>query len=140
MFRRTLALAALLTASLHAQVVGGTISGTVTDPSGAVIPNATVIVHNQDTGTQRTLTTNASGSYSAPSIPVGTYQVTATAPNFAPYSRQNVTLTIGQSLILPIALSVGTSSTVDVSDHPLSSVNVSTEQTSGLVDSRQVKA
>jgi hypothetical protein len=139
MFRRTLALAILATASLHAQVVGGTISGTVTDPSGAVIPNATVIVHNEDTGTQRTLTTNASGAYSAPSIPVGSYKVTATAPGFAPYSREKVGLTIGQSLILPIALSVGASSSVEVSDKPLSSVNISTEQTSGLVDSRQVK-
>jgi len=139
MFRRTLALVILSASALHAQVVGGTISGTVTDPTGAVIANATVVVHNEDTGTQRTLTTNNSGSYSAPSIPVGSYKVTVTAPSFAPYSREHVGLTIGQSLILPIALSVGASSSVDVSDKPLSSVNVSTEQTSGLVDSRQVK-
>ena len=65
MFRRNFALVALLASSalLHAQVVGGTISGTVTDQTGAVIPNVVVVVHNQDTGTQRTLTTNASGSY-----------------------------------------------------------------------------
>ena len=42
----------------RAQVVGGTISGTATDPTGAVVPNAHVLVHNDDTGTQRTLTTS----------------------------------------------------------------------------------
>ena len=139
MFRRTLAFVVLAAASLHAQVVGGTISGTVTDPSGAFISDATVIVHNEDTGTQRTLSTNASGSYSAPSIPVGSYKITVIAPSFAAYSREHVGLTIGQSLILPVTLSVGASTSVDVSDKPLSSVNTSTEQTLGLVDSHQVK-
>ena len=77
MYRRTLIalVFALSSAVLHAQVVGGTISGTVSDPSGALIPNAVVVVHNQDTGTQRTLTTNNSGAYSAPSIPVATIPV-----------------------------------------------------------------
>ena len=56
MLRRTIALIALSLSPvvLAAQVVGGTISGTVADSSGAVIPNAVVVVHNQDTGTQRT--------------------------------------------------------------------------------------
>ena len=94
MLRRILFLvlfASALHAPLRAQVVGGTISGTVSDPTGALIPNAQVIVHNEDTGTQRTLTTNNSGAYSAPSIPVGTYKVTVTAPGFAAFHRDNVT-------------------------------------------------
>ena len=141
MHRRILALviSALFSVALHAQVVGGTISGTVTDQTGAVIPNAVVVVHNQDTGTQRTLTTNSAGAYSAPSIPVGTYLVTSTVTGFAPYSRDHVGLAVGQSLVVPIVLTVGTSGTVDVFDKPLNSVNLSTEQTAGLVGQREVK-
>jgi hypothetical protein len=125
-----------LTAS--SQVVGGTISGTVTDSSGAVIPNAHVLVHNDDTGTQRSLTTTSSGTYAAPSISVGTYTVSADAPGFSHYTRSNVTLTIGQSLNLTLSLSASGSDTVNVQDTP-PAVNTSTEQTSGLVDARQVK-
>lgn len=141
MFRRTIALIALSLSPvvLPAQVVGGTISGTVADPSGAVIPNAVVVVHNQDTGTQRTLTTNTSGSYSAPSIPVGTYLVTVTVTGFVPYSRDRIALAVGQSLVLPIVLAVGDQSGIDVVYQPLSGVNVSTEQTSGVVGEREVK-
>ena len=141
MFRRTLALVAfaILSIGLHAQVVGGTISGTVTDASGAVIPNAVVVVHNQDTGTQRTLTTNASGFYSAPSIPVGTYLVTTSVTGFVPYSHDRIGLAVGESLVLPIVLTVGTSGTVEVFDDSLSTVNLSTEQTSGVVGQREVK-
>lgn len=141
MFRRTIALIALSLSPvvLTAQVVGGTISGTVADSSGAVIPNAVVVVHNQDTGTQRTLTTNTSGSYSAPSIPVGTYLVTVTVTGFVPYSRDRIALAVGQSLVLPIVLAVGDQSGIDVVYQPLSGVNVSTEQTSGVVGEREVK-
>jgi hypothetical protein len=127
-----------LTLAARAQVVGGTIAGTVTDPSGAVIPNAHVLVHNDDTGTQRSLTTNNSGEYAAPSISVGTYTVSVDAPGFSRYTRNNVSLTVGQSLHLTLALAVSGSDTVNVQDTP-PAVNTSTEQTSGLVDSRQVK-
>jgi hypothetical protein len=122
----------------QAQVVGGTISGVVTDPSGAVIPNAHVLIHNDDTGTQRALTTNGSGSYSAPSIPVGSYSVSVDVSGFAPYKRTGVQLTVGQSLDLTLKLAISGSDTVNVEDTP-SAVNLSTESTSGLVDSRQVK-
>jgi Carboxypeptidase regulatory-like domain len=126
-----------LTLSARAQVVGATLSGTITDSSGAAIPNAHVLVHNDDTGTQRSLTTNASGQYIASSIAVGAYTLSADAPGFAHYTR-NITLTTGQSLNLNLALSVAGSETVNVHDsQPI--VNTSTEQTAGLVDSRQVK-
>jgi hypothetical protein len=140
MHRARLITLSLLALSLPsaAQVVGGTISGTVTDATGAVIPSAHVLIHNDDTGTQRSLTTTAAGAYSAPSIPVGTYTVTIDAPGFAQTTHHNVTLTIGQSLSLNLALSVSSTDTVNVQDTP-PAVNTSTEQTSGLVDSRQVK-
>ncbi len=61
---------------LHAQVVGGSIHGTVTDASGSAVTGANVTVFNEETGNVRHLITDASGRYSAPSVPVGTYLVT----------------------------------------------------------------
>ena len=122
----------------EAQVVGGSINGTVTDTTGAIIQSATVFVRNSDTGNQRSLTTDSAGRFSAPSIPVGAYTVTATAAGFATYKRTGIGLAIGQSLDLPVSLSVTGSETVNVEDTP-AAVNLSTQQTSGLVDARQVK-
>jgi len=141
MFSRKLLLAFSLFVSIPAvaQVVGATVSGVITDTTGASISRATVVVRNNDTGTQRTLLTGDSGTFSAPSIAVGDYKISVTAAGFSPYTRDHVRLTVGQSLNFPISLTVGTVGTVDVFDHTLSSVNTSTEEISGLVDSRQVK-
>jgi hypothetical protein len=124
--------------ALHAQVVGGSIEGSVSDPSGAVVPNAHVVIRNDDTGTQRSLTTGANGGFAAPSIAVGTYTLSVDATGFAHYTRKGVTLTVGQSLSLNLTLPLSTRETVNVQSTP-STVNTSTEETSGLVDSRQVK-
>ena len=135
----TTLLAFLLAPPLHAQVVGGTISGTVVDATGAAIPNAQVLVHNEETGNERHLTTGPDGRYSAPSVPVGTYTVTVTASGFSDQTRTGVPLSVGQSQNVPITLSVsGVSESVIVRDEP-PVINVSTQQTAGLVDARQVK-
>ncbi len=130
--------APMLTPHAMAQVVGGTISGSVLDGTGAALPGAKVTVRNDDTGTTRSLTTDSTGRFSAPSIPVGSYSVSAEAPGFAAYRRKGVGLTVGQSLDVPITLTVAGSETVTV-DEALPTVNTSTEQISGLVDSRQIK-
>ncbi|MGI4827643.1 MAG: carboxypeptidase regulatory-like domain-containing protein, partial [Janthinobacterium lividum] len=121
-----------------AQVVGGTMTGTVVDPTGAVIPGAKVVVRNTDTGTVRTLVSDLGGRFSAPSIPVGTYTITADITGFAPYQRSGVQLTVGQSLDLALKLALTGSETVTVNE-ALPTVNTSTEQTSGLIDARQIK-
>jgi hypothetical protein len=123
----------------RAQVVGGTISGSVTDSTGAAIANAAVLVHNEETGNERHLTTGPDGRYSAPSIPVGTYAITVTAAGFGNQTRTGVPLSVGQSQTVNLALSLtGVTQSVTVKDDP-PVVNVSTQQTAGLVDSRQVK-
>ena len=127
-----------IASSAHAQVVGGTITGTVLDPTGAVVPNAKVTVRNTDTGAQRILTTDNSGRFSAPSVPVGAYKVSVQAGTFSPFEHRNIQLTIGQSLDLPLTLSIAGSETVTVNEAP-NTINTSTEQTSGLVNARQIK-
>jgi hypothetical protein len=135
---RLAVIALLAPIALHAQVVGGSISGTVSDPSGALIPHAHVVLSNEDTGTQRSLTTNASGGFVASSVAAGTYSLLVDANGFAHYIRKGVVLTVGQSLNLNLALTLTGSETVNVHDTP-PVVNTSTEQTAGLVDARQVK-
>jgi hypothetical protein len=135
---RFVILGLLAPVALHAQVVGGNISGTVSDPSGALIAKAHLLVRNEDTGTERSLTTNASGSFVASSVSAGIYSIVVDASGFAHYIRKDVVLTVGQTLNLNLELAVKGSETVNVDDsQPL--VNTSTEQTSGLVDAHQVK-
>src|SRR5205807_3888361 len=67
-----------------AQNITGSISGTVKDPTGAVVSNATVSVVNTDTGvTVRTVKTDSAGNYSAQLLPIGHYQITIEAPVFS---------------------------------------------------------
>ncbi len=122
----------------HAQVVGGTLSGTVSDATGAVVPGANIVVHNTDTGTERRLVTGNDGRFSAPSLPVGAYRLAVQAANFSPYVREGIGLTVGQSLELPVRLAVAGAEVVTVNDAP-STVNTSTEQISGLINARQIK-
>ena len=75
--------AAFLAASLSAQTTGaGTITGTITDPSGAVVPAAAVAVKNTATQAERALTTNEAGIYVAQFLQPGAYEITITKPGF----------------------------------------------------------
>jgi Carboxypeptidase regulatory-like domain len=121
------------------QVVGGTISGTITDATGAAIANAQVVVHNDETGSERRLLSGPDGRYAAPSVPVGSYTVRVTADGFAEQSRNGIPLSVGQAQNVNLALSAaGVAQTITVKDEvPI--VNLSTQQTAGLVDARQIK-
>ena len=122
-----------------AQMVGGTIAGGVVDPSNAPVDAAEVVVRNQETGGERRLVTAQDGTFSAPSIPVGTYVVRVTREGFAPLERTGITLTVGQSVRLDLVLSVGNvTESVSVVDTPRV-VDTSTLQSQGLIDERQLK-
>lgn len=98
------------------QTVTGSISGEVTDPSGAVISGAAVVAHNQDTGVNTQATTNASGVYHIQFLPIGHYQVTVSAAGFTTSTLPPFTLEVLQNANFNVALKVGdTSTTVDVS-------------------------
>lgn len=124
---------------MHAQLVGGTIAGEVVDPGNAQLDQAKVLIRNQDTGSERSLTTNNGGTFSAPSVPVGVYTVTVTHDGFAPLKRTGISLQVGQSIHLHLALTLGdVEQAVTVTDTP-ASVDTSTLQSEGLVSERQVK-
>src|SRR5437016_8207646 len=85
---------------LFTQVNTATISGTVHDESGAVLPGASVSIQNQDTGIARTVATNETGRYSAPALSLGNYQVTAQLPGFQTQVRSGIVLTVGREAVV----------------------------------------
>jgi Carboxypeptidase regulatory-like domain/TonB dependent receptor/TonB-dependent Receptor Plug Domain len=97
----------LVCGPIYPQVVGGTLSGTVTDQSGAVIPNTEISIKNVATGVTRTVTTDPAGFYTAPNLLPGTYEITATASGFATEVQKGITLTVGAQQVLNLAMQVG---------------------------------
>ncbi len=99
-------LATVLCVTAWAQVPTGTISGVVTDESGAVIPNANVIIHDKGTGADRTLTTGADGAYSAPALTAGVYEVRVEMKGFRTTVRE-ATVEVGATTTADIHMIVG---------------------------------
>jgi hypothetical protein len=100
-----LALAASL--SVRAQVAGGTLSGTVTDKSGGVIPSAQIAIRNVATGLVRNNATDSAGFYTAPNLLSGTYEMTISSTGFATQVRTGINLTVGSQRVLNISMEVG---------------------------------
>ena len=115
------------------------ITGTVTDATGAVIAGATVKVKNMETGALRTLITDSAGRYDATLLTVGRYEVTAEQSGFRRESRTGITLVLGQRADVELKLAVGEiQQTVQVEETSLQ-LGVTTAEFSGLVGEQQVK-
>src|SRR5579864_2578654 len=91
----------------HAQVAGATLSGTVTDPSGAAIAGARVTITNKATSVTRDVTTDSTGFYSAPNLLPGDYEVSFGASGFSTMKESNLTLTVGAQQVLNAPLKIG---------------------------------
>lgn len=85
----------------------GALTGTVTDPTGAVVPNVTVTVTNVDSGQARTVMTGADGSYRVPLLQPGNYEVKFDANGFKPVEIPSVTVIVSETAVLDRALEVG---------------------------------
>jgi hypothetical protein len=109
------AAAVVLSAGIaNAQPGGSSISGTVLDPSGAVVPNASVEIHNPVSGFDRTATTDSNGKFSFPNVPFNPYHMTVTATGFAQYA-QDVEMRSVVGVNVKVSLTVaGSSDTVTV--------------------------
>ena len=113
-----------------AQVAGGTLSGTITDPSGAGIPQAKVIIKNVATGVERTATTDSDGFYTSINLFPGSYQITISATGFSTETSHGVTMSVGAQVNYNTTLHVGTVSsrvevTTQVPDVQLTSSDIS---------------
>src|ERR1700686_1128124 len=90
-----LALTGLVSGPVYAQVAGATLNGTVSDASGAGVPNANVSIKNTATGVERDVSTDSDGFYSAPNLLPGTYDVTISPWGFSTAVQTGLTLTVG---------------------------------------------
>lgn len=125
-------------AGTQSQATTGTIEGTVMDQTGAVLPGVDIKLKNIETGIVRVMLTDDRGTFRAPLLPLGRYDVSAELTGFAPYQQAGVPLTVGQTLTLNIRMAVaGTTQTVSVSEEaPL--IETSRTQVSSTVDDRAV--
>ncbi|MBB5338314.1 TonB-dependent receptor [Tunturiibacter gelidoferens] len=108
-----IAIAALFcTQALLAQTVTGTITGIITDPSGAVVAGASVLAHNTDTGVDSSVTTNSAGLYRIQFLPIGRYEVTVDAKGFNKETIPAFQLEVLQTTTFNVKLSIGSSAEV----------------------------
>lgn len=129
----------MLSAPGRAQVVGATLSGTVSDPQGATTPNAKISIKNVATGAVRDVTTNDSGLYSAPNLQPGPYEMTVTSEGFGTVVEKDITLTVGAQQTLNVTMKVGqVAQSVEVSS-TLPTVQTSSSTISAVVDSQTVR-
>src|SRR5260370_31636409 len=123
---------------MYSQVVGGTLLGTITGPTGAGIPAAKVVIKNVETGVTTTVTTNARGIYNAPNLVPGTYEATISAAGFTSVVQSGIALDVGAQQVLNVAMKMGAvTQRVEVSeiapDVQLASSAISGEVTSNAI-------
>jgi hypothetical protein len=102
-----LCITCLCVSEARAQVSGATLTGTVTDSSGAVIPNAQVSITDVSTGVTRNVISESAGLYTAPNLLPGTYEIRVTAMGFTTHVQKGITLTVGAQQALDIKMQVG---------------------------------
>ena len=134
-----LAIAVLDSGQAYAQVAGATLSGTVTDQSGAVVPQAAVSVKNVETGITRTTTASTAGFYSVPNLLPGTYEVKTSAQGFSSGLKTGVTLTVGQQQVLDFTLQVGQTNQTVVVTTEAPNVELASSSIGALVNSTTVR-
>ena len=115
------------------------IQGTVEDPSGAVVPNATITVRNLGTGGERTAQTDAAGSYQIASLPVGTYRIEVKAPGMQTVAANNVVLEVGRSVVQNFTLKVASASEIVEITAAVPTVETSTVSVNTVINQRTVQ-
>jgi len=124
---------------MRAQVAGGTLSGTITDPTGRAVAQAQIVIKNLATGVERTITTNADGFYTAVNLLPGDYQVTISATGFNTEVKSGITMNVGGQQSFDLTLHVGTvSHTVQVTTEA-PAVQLTSSEISATVNATTVR-
>jgi len=128
----------LLPTLVSAQTVTGTLQGTVYDTKGAVVPGAEVVVHNLETGQERSLKTNDDGLYSASFLPLGRYKIAASGTGFTTATRENVEVTLNQTRVVDFTLTPSgvTEAVLITSDK--APINTSNGEITGSLNSQEI--
>ena len=138
-FEHFLIYSALVALSIFGQAPTGTISGTITDETGAVVPNTKVTVHNKDTGAVRELVSGPDGSFTAASLPAGNYEVRAEATGFRVMVRPAVVET-GSTTTVSLSMQVGTTKDVVTVEGATSEINYESNTVQGVVRRAQIES
>jgi hypothetical protein len=132
---------AILTSASFAQSDRGTITGTVTDPAAAVVPNAAISVINEENGSEYQTLTTATGNYTLPSLPAGVYDLSVQSAGFKKLTQRGIRVEVAQVARIDISLQVGANNeTVTVTadaallktESAEQSITVHTERMNGL--------
>jgi hypothetical protein len=133
-----LAFAFCLSTALFAQDTAS-ITGTVTDPTGADIPGAQVTVTNLEHGINRTATSNSAGEYLFAALPIGSYDLTVVSPGFKKYQATNVVLRVAQKARIDVAMQVGGATTeVTVEGSDVAQVETQSSELAGTVTGKEI--
>jgi hypothetical protein len=100
-------LSALFSVPVGAQVAGGSILGTITGPTGAAMPGAQVEIQSTSTIVSRIVKSDTAGFYSVPGLPPGDYNLTVSAPGFVTQARTGITVSVGSTICLNVAMQPG---------------------------------
>ena len=123
---------------LMAQITGGSIAGSITDPSGAVIPGATIVATNQETGVKSTTTSTGAGVYTFPTLGLGTYSVTVSASGFETKTSTGVLVRVSSTTALNVALTIGANQVVTV-DASGNTLETESSEIGGTVSNQQIE-
>ena len=124
----------------QAQELAATLTGTVTDPTGAVVSGANITIHSTDTNTDiRTVVSDSSGSYSAPHIPAGNYSIIVKQPGFRTFSAPSVVLNVAQVRTLDVHLETGEVSQTVTVQETTTPVDTSNAAQAGTITGSQVR-
>ena len=115
-----------------------TVVGTVTDPSGAAVPNASITITNTDTGVTRTLPTSSDGQYVAPDLGIGHYSVRVTAAGFKAAEQKGLTLAVGDRTRIDFKLEVGSAQEQVTVEANAIAVQTDTGEVSNVVTGQQI--
>src|SRR5437773_2138203 len=115
------------------------ISGSVRASTGAVIPRTTVIAEHTETGLTRTVQTSEEGNYTMPSLPVGSYEVTAEKPGFKQQIRRGINLVVAQEAVVNLTLDIGQLEDKITVTEEIPIVNTTLNSVSGLINQQQIK-
>lgn len=124
--------------SLIAQAPTGTIAGTITDESGAVVPNATITITNKETAATRTLTSGSDGSFNAAAMPAGVYEVRSAVPGFRTIVRE-ATVETGATTTVDLHLQVGQSKDIVTVEAVTAQVEYDRHNIDGVINRQQIQ-
>ncbi|HEX5874106.1 MAG TPA: TonB-dependent receptor [Pyrinomonadaceae bacterium] len=128
----------LFASATSAQTVTGTLRGTVSDSTGAVLPGADIVIRNIETGQERNLKTGSEGVYVAPFLPLGRYTVSASNAGFNKIAQENVEVTLNQTTVINFTLNPSSVTEAVVVSSEAAPINTTSAEIKGSLNAQEI--